>query len=151
MCTELDTHRDRRRWKRCAAVLNEIRGGVEVDGGDNVGTSVEAENKTWAGSRGAFEAQCEGERVETCLESLNDSGRCSRGSMVRKAALGNGGGCVIDEGAAERRGGANFEVGMSIEAAYSGKGVRALGGAADRLSDGVMHFCATGQFWTAGT
>ena len=79
--------------------MNEIRGGGEVDGGDNVGTSVEAENKTWAGSRGAFEAQCVGERVETCLESLNDSGRCSRGSMVRDAAPVNVGGCMIDDGA----------------------------------------------------
>ena len=151
MCTELDTHRDRRRWKRCAAVLNEIRGGVEVDGGDNVGTSVEADNKTWAGSRGEFEAQCEGERVETCLGSSDDGGRCSRCSMVREAALWNVGGCVINEGASERRGGAKIEIRGSVKAAWFGGSVGAVGGAADRVSGGVTNSWTTGRSATAGT
>ena len=71
--------------------------------------------------------------------------------MVREAALGNGGGCVIDEGAAERRGGAKIEIRGSVEAAWSEKDVRALGGAADRVCDGITNSWATGRDATATT
>ena len=122
-----------------------------MEGNGDVGIRKEAENKDLSEMRGVFKAWSEGERVEACSELSDVGGNSFRVTMVCEAALGNVGDCVIDGGTSERLGDAEFEVGVSMEAAWSGKGVRALGGAADRLSDGVMHFCATGQFWTAGT
>ena len=71
--------------------------------------------------------------------------------MVRAEALAIVGGCVIDGGASERRGGANFEAGVSMDAACSGKGVRALGGAVDRVCNGITNSWATGRDATATT
>ena len=97
----------------------------------DVGTRKEAENKDLSEMRGVFKAWSEGERVEACSELSDVGGDCFRVAMVFEEALWNVSGCVIDGGASERLGGAKFEVGVSMEAAWSGKGVRTLGGAAD--------------------
>ena len=109
----------------------------------------EAENKELSEMRGVFDAWSEGELVETCLGGSDDGGRCSRGSMVLEAALGNVGGCVIDGGALERLGGAKLEIGVSTVTVASRYSVGAIGGAEDRVSEGVMHSGASGRCATA--
>ena len=97
---------------RSVAVLDERRGGSEISGGCNVETNKSSVDKDLCVARGDFEARSGGERVEMCSGLSDDSGRCFRGAMVQEAGLVNMDGCVIDEGASERRGGAKIEFGV---------------------------------------
>ncbi len=49
------------------SVFDERTRSGEVDGGGDVGMSVEADNKDFSETGGAFEAVSNGDRVETCM------------------------------------------------------------------------------------
>ena len=97
---------------RSVAVLDKRRGDGELGSVDDVGTNKGTVGRELAEMCGSFEALIDGERVETCLGLSDDGGRCFRGAMVQEAALVNVDGCVIDEGASERRGCAKIEFGV---------------------------------------
>ncbi len=84
------------------AESNEVRGGGEMIGVGDVETIKEAVNKEVSLVRLDVEERRGGKCGTTSVGLSDESGDCYRGATVRKAALGDVCGGILDGGAYER-------------------------------------------------